>query len=99
MSRLKTNCITGNLLARVGIGADAKWPEASNEKAGLVTRLRFIQLVVGFLDDDDEASLDAASGNADAASLDVRFDFHTSILLMNLDVKYSAAPPYSRLRG
>jgi len=30
----------------------------ANEKAGLVTRLRFIQLVVGFLDDDDEASLD-----------------------------------------
>jgi len=68
------------------------------EKAGLVTRLRFIKLVVGFLDDDDDkASFDAALGNADTASLDVRFDFHTTILLMNLDVKHSAASPYSRL--
>jgi hypothetical protein len=75
----------------------------------------FIQLVVGFLDDDDdEASLDAASRDASVTSLDVRFDletardglvviettpasfdvrsdFHTSILLMDVDVKHSAA--------
>jgi hypothetical protein len=66
-----------------------------------VTRLRFIQLVVGFLDDDDEASLDVrldlqATRHSlvvialKKASFDVRFDFHTyhySIRMLTLNIE------------